>query len=103
MFLRGLIHILLTFTLILQLFPTNQSGRFFLSDLPDDECSEMAGAKGQLRQLTEEEHKDIHIEHNGIAVSFTNISSRLFHFSETLPSFQPGAIPTPPPNGLSSC
>src|SRR4028118_1859290 len=98
MFLRGLIHILLTFTLMLQLFPTNQSGRFFVSDLPDDECSEMAGAKGQLRQLAEEEHKDIYIEHNGITLPFTSISNRLFHFSETLPIPQPGTIPTPPPN-----
>jgi len=103
MFLRGLIHILLTFTLVLQLFPTNQSGRFFLSDLPDDECSEMAGAKGQLRQLVEEEHKDIHIEHNGITIHFTNINNQLFHFSETLPVLHAGAIPTPPPNLMHSC
>jgi hypothetical protein len=103
MFFRGLIHILLTFTLILQLFPTNQSGRFFLFDLPDDECSDMACAKGQLRQLVEEEHKDIHIEHNWITIPFININKRLFHFSESLPIPHPGAIPTPPPNELLSC
>ena len=96
---KKIIYLILIFTLSIQLFPTNQAGRFFLLDLPDNDFTEMAGSSvNQLRQFVEEEHKDIHIEHNWIAVPFIHINNTRFHFSVSLPDPHPGAIPTPPPN-----
>ena len=96
---KKIIHLILIFTLSIQLFPTNQAGKFFMLDLPDDENSEMAGtAANQLRQFVEEEHKDIHVEHNWLVIHFTHINNSRFHFSVSLPEPHPGAIPTPPPN-----
>ena len=98
---KRIIHILLIVTLVIQLFPTNQAGRFFCFDLPDEEYTDLGGAKGnQLRQLTEEE-KDLHIDHTWEPLCFVNAKNNLFHFSERLPIPHPGAIPTPPPNALA--
>ena len=99
--LRRIIHTFLILTLVIQLFPTNQAGRFFCMDLPEDEYTDIPGGKGkQLRQLTEEE-KDLHIGHNWRPLSFLTIMDATFHFSERLPIPHPGAIPTPPPNTCS--
>ena len=96
---KKIIHLILIFTLLIQLFPTNQAGKFFLLDLPDDEFADMAGSSAnQLRQFVEEEHKDLHIEHNWIVVPFINLNNSRYHFSVSLPDPHPGAIPTPPPN-----
>ena len=97
MFLKKIIHGILIFTLVIQLFPTNTAGRFLMLDLPEDGYADIPGSK-TLRQIAEEEHKEIHIEHNWLTIPFTNISKRNFHFSETLPIPHPGAIHTPPPN-----
>ena len=99
MIFRRIIHALLMITLVIQLFPTNQAGRFFCIDLPEDEYTDIPGGK-QLRQLIEEE-KDVHIDHNWKPLCFLSIKNATFHFSERLPIPHPGAIPTPPPNGLS--
>ena len=100
MFVKKIIHLLLILTLSIQLFPTNQAGRFFLLDLPDDEFADMAGSSStnQLRQFVEEEHKEFQIEHNWIVVPFIHLNSKRYHFSVSLPDPHPGAIPTPPPN-----
>ena len=96
---KKIIHLILIFTLSLQLFPTNQAGRFFMPDLSDNEQTDLPGAAAkQLRQFVEEEHKDIHIEHNWVVVPFIHIRNVRLHFSVSLPTPQPGAIPTPPPN-----
>lgn len=98
MFFRKFINSILILTLFIQLFPTNQAGRFFMMDLPDDECADMPSKGNQLRQFVEEEHKDIHIEHNWVSIPFINITRIRVQYSESLPSPHPGAIPTPPPN-----
>jgi hypothetical protein len=94
---KRFIHTILIFTLILQLFPTNLGGKFFMFDLPEDECTQVPA--NQLRQIMEEEYKDIHIEHNHyLTLPSVNINNIIFHFTELLPVSQPGAIHTPPPN-----
>lgn len=96
---KKIIYLVLIFTLLIQLFPTSQSGRFFLVDLPDDDYTETSGSTAnQLRQLQEEEHKEIHIEHNWVVIPFVTINSSRFHYSVSLPKPHAGAIPTPPPN-----
>lgn len=97
MLIKRIIHFLLIFTLVIQLFPTNRAGRFLMLDLPEDEYGDMVGSK-TMRQLAEEEHKEIHIEHEWITIPFIHINNAIFHFSESLPTPHPGAIPTPPPN-----
>ena len=94
---KRIIHFLLILTLTLQLFPTNRAGRFLMLDVPEDEYGDMVGSK-TMRQLAEEEHKDIHIEHDWLTIPFINIRNTNFHFSESLPNPHPGAIHTPPPN-----
>ncbi len=98
MLLKRIIHTILIFTLFIQLFPTNQAGRFFMTDMPDDECADMPTKGNSLRQFLEEEHKDIHIEHDWVSIPFIHITKIRFHFSVSLPTPHPGAIPTPPPN-----
>jgi hypothetical protein len=99
MFGKKIVHLILIFTLSIQLFPTNQAGRFFMLDSPDDDQIGLAGLSvNQLRQFVEEEHKDIHIEHNWVIVPFIHITNTRFHFSVLLPNPHPGAIHTPPPN-----
>ncbi len=99
MFGKKIIHLILIFTLSIQLFPTNQAGRFFLRDLPDDEHTDMSGySSNLLRQFVEEDHKEIHIEQNWVVVPFIHIVNTRFHFSISLPDPHPCAIHTPPPN-----
>ena len=96
---KRIIHLILIFTLSLQLLPTNQAGRFFIPDLADNEQTDLAGStSNQLRQFVEEEYKDIHIEHGGIILHFVHIINERLHFTVSLPTPHPGAIPTPPPN-----
>lgn len=97
MFARRILYSILIVTLTIQLFPTNSAGRFLMLDLPDDEYSDMVGSKA-MRQLAEEEHKEIHIQHEWITIPFVNINNSTFHFSESLPIPHPGAVHTPPPN-----
>lgn len=99
---KKFIYLIVIFTLLIQLLPTNQSGRFYLLDLPDDDYTKNSGSStNQLRQLLEEEHKEIHIEHNWIVIPFITINSSRYHFSVSLPGPHPGAIPTPPPNHVA--
>ena len=73
-----------------------------MANCHDDECADMAGtSSNQLRQFVEEEHKDLHIEHHWMVLTFTNLNSKRFHFSVSIPDPHPGAIPTPPPNNLA--
>jgi hypothetical protein len=96
---KKLIHIFLIFTLSIQLLPTNQAGKLFLFDLPDDDYTDMPGhSSNQLRQFIEEDHKEIHVEHHWVVVPFVHINNKRFHFAVSLPEPHPGAIPTPPPN-----
>jgi|GEM_PF-3059145 len=99
---KKIIHLILLLTLLIQLFPTNQAGRLFLLDLPDGEYTDMANSSSdQLRQIVEDEHKEIYIEHTWITVLFVHITNTRFRFSVSLPDPHPGAIPTPPPNYLA--
>ena len=102
MLFKKVIHSILILTLILQLLPTNTSGRFYLQGSRKDDTSEMPDAKAsQLRQLIEEDHKDICLDHNWVSVDFIHITNSVYHFSETLPIPHFGAIHTPPPNSLA--
>jgi hypothetical protein len=96
MLFKRFIHTILIFTLVLQLFPTNMGGKFFMFDIPEDECTQLPS--NQLRQLIEEEYKDIHIENHSVTLPSVSISNIIFHFTELLPVSHPGAIHTPPPN-----
>jgi hypothetical protein len=73
-------------------------GKFFMFDLPEDECAQAPA--NQLRQLMEEEYKDIHIEYHNVTLPSVNLNNINFHFTELLPVSHPGAIHTPPPNSL---
>ena len=96
---KKFIYYILIITLALQLFPTTQAGQFYIVELPEEECSDAPGAKGNpLRQINEEEYKDIHIEHNWIAVPMMNLNNAIFNFPVSLPEPHPGTIHTPPPN-----
>lgn len=101
MLIKRIIHFILIFTLVLQLFPTNRAGRFLMLDLPEDEYGDVLGSKS-MRQLVEEEHKEIHIGHEWIIIPVTFVNKAIFHFAESLPTPHPGAIPTPPPNMIFS-
>jgi hypothetical protein len=94
-----LLNIILIFTLILQLFPTTTSGKFFMFGQTKEECMDISGAaNGQLKQLNEEQHKEIHLESHGLILTLLNLTVHIFHFSEMLPILHYGSIPTPPPN-----
>jgi hypothetical protein len=94
-----LLHIILIFTLILQLFPTTISGKFFMFGQAKEECMDMSGAaKNQLKQVNEEQHKEIHLESHGLILTLLNLTVFMFHFSEMLPLLHFDSIPTPPPN-----
>ncbi len=99
MLLRRIVHIVLIFTLAIQLFPSNQAGRFFISGCPEDENTDF-GASKSLRQLIEEE-KEIHTMNDWITLHFVRLNTAVFHFSEKLPLPHAGAVHTPPPNGLA--
>jgi len=99
MLFKRIIHSILIFTLVIQLFPTNPGGKFYMLDLPDDECTQLPG--NQLRQITEEEYKEMHIDHQYVTLPSVDINNFIFHFSELLPVSHPGAIHTPPPNAIA--
>lgn len=103
MLFKKIIHSILILTLIVQLFPTNTSGRFIMQKCQkEDASSEVPDAKGsQLRQLIEEDHKEIYLEHDWVKVDFVNLNSLNFHFSEALPIPHFGSIHTPPPNEVA--
>ena len=99
MFFKKVIHIILILTLLIQLLPTNTSGRFILQGSCKEDNSELPDATAnQLRQLIEEDHKEICLDHHRISVNFVNIINAVYHFSEMLPIPHFGAIHTPPPN-----
>lgn len=101
MLLKKFIHSLLIITLIVQLFPTNNRGRFIVHNKCKEDSTELPDAKAnQLRQLIEEDHKDILVDHDWINVDFVHINSLIFHFSEALPVPHFGPIHTPPPNSF---
>jgi hypothetical protein len=99
MLLKKFIHSILILTLIIQLFPTNSKGRFVVQNKCKEDSTELPDAKSSpLRQLIEEDHKDILVEHDWVKVHFIQINNSIFHFSEELPVPHFGPIHTPPPN-----
>lgn len=99
MLFKKIIHSVLIITLIIQLLPTNTSGRFIVKNARKQDSTELPDAKAnQLRQLLEEDHKDLCIDHNWVTVDFVHVVKTTFHFSEALPIPHFGAIHTPPPN-----
>ena len=100
--LKKFLDIILIFTLALQLFPSNQAGKFYMFATNDEECTDVNTSNtAQLRTLDEEQHKEIHIESTILTVPFILCKNANLHFAEMLPPLNPGVIHTPPPDHLS--
>ena len=80
----------------MQLLPVSRLSRYVF-DMEDESATDITASKA-MKQLAEEEYKEIHIEYTGLTISSIAISKAVFHFDETLPVLHPGAIPTPPPD-----
>ena len=94
--LKRLLHIIIITTLVVQLLPVNRLSRYVF-DMEDEYATDITASKA-MKQLAEEEYKEIHIAHTGVTISCMDISNAVFHFDETLPEPHPGVIPTPPPD-----